>query len=74
MAHKTITVSEDAYHLLKVEKKGHESFTDVIIRVLGQKRNKAELLEWLSQLKDATDFADAVEVGYQRREGVSLRY
>jgi predicted CopG family antitoxin len=43
MAHKTITISEEAYNALASKKDEHESFTDVILRVTSGK-GKASLL------------------------------
>jgi predicted CopG family antitoxin len=46
MAHKTITISEEAYNLLKSMKKDNESFTEVIKRICEPKKRKKDLLEW----------------------------
>jgi len=74
MAHKTITISQDAYDALKNMKEEHESFTDVILRVAG-KRNRAEkILEWIQSSKKNTDLADAVESIYKQRNVIQLRY
>jgi predicted CopG family antitoxin len=45
MAHKTITISEEAYDVLAGYKTSGESFTEVIIRLLGQRR-RGTLLEY----------------------------
>ena len=74
MAHKTITISEEAYKLLKSRKKESESFTDVIIRIIGQKQDPAKLLQWIQTLKDSSELAQAVEESYRGREKVSLRF
>ncbi|NPA76396.1 MAG: antitoxin [Candidatus Diapherotrites archaeon] len=50
MAVKTITIREDAYRLLKSVKKPDESFSDVIIRILGKKRSGKDVLKELSGL------------------------
>ena len=39
MATKTLTIMEDAYEILKSVKKENESFSDVIRRELGTKKN-----------------------------------
>ena len=44
MAHKTITISEEAYDILAGYKTPGESFTEVIIRLLGS-RKRGSLLE-----------------------------
>ena len=46
MAHKTITVSEEAYEALAEAKAGKESFTDVILRIL-KKRQEGTLLDYV---------------------------
>ncbi|MFW6111196.1 MAG: antitoxin VapB family protein [Thermoproteota archaeon] len=40
MTHKTITVSKEAYDLLSSVKRGKESFTDVVKRVVREVRRK----------------------------------
>ena len=74
MAHKTITISEEAYNLLKESKKENESFTEVIKRVLKAKKKRKDFLDWLSSNKDLTDLADSVESVYSERKDIKLRY
>jgi len=74
MAHKTITISEEAYNLLKECKKENESFTEVIKRLLKAKKKKEEFLNWLSSNKNLTDLADSVESVYTERKDINLRY
>ena len=38
MATKTISISEDAYNILKSKKETNESFSDIIIKLLGKKK------------------------------------
>jgi len=44
LAHKNITISEEAYNILADNKRTGESFTEVIIRLLGS-RKRGSLLE-----------------------------
>jgi len=74
MAHKTITISEEAYNLLKECKKENESFTEVIKRVLKAKKKRKDFLDWLSSNKDLKDLADSVESVYTERRDIKLRY
>ncbi|UUX92530.1 antitoxin VapB family protein [Methanoplanus endosymbiosus] len=55
MSSKSINISEEAYERLNSWKKSNdESFTDVIIRVLPQKRNLSEILECLEPIDEET--------------------
>jgi len=74
MAHKTITISEEAYNLLKDNKRENESFTEVIKRILSRKKNKEDLIEWLSGNKDLSDLADSVESVFDERKDINLRF
>jgi len=51
MAHKTLTISEEAYEALKKLKVENESFTKTILR-LGKKLKKKSLAEFAGKLKD----------------------
>ncbi len=73
MAHKTITISEEAYNLLKESKKENESFTEVIKRILKAKKKRKDFLDWLSSNKDLIDLADSVESVYSERKDIKLR-
>ena len=74
MAHKTITISEEAYNLLKEYKKENESFTEVIKRLFQAKKKRKDFLNWLSSNKELTDLADSVESLYTKRKDIKLRY
>ena len=74
MAHKTITISEEAYNLLKANKKENESFTEVIKRVLTVKKKKEDLIEWLSSKNDLSDLADSIEAVFDEREKINFRF
>jgi predicted CopG family antitoxin len=58
---KTISLSDEAYNLLKSIKRRDESFSDVIKRLIGNKGNLSELLDLYPELKDSEDFEVAVE-------------
>ncbi len=51
MAHKTLTISEEAYKALSELKKERESFTDLIKRITGPLRKK-RLSEFAGKLDD----------------------
>jgi predicted CopG family antitoxin len=53
-------VSDEAYMLLKAEKKAGESFSDVILRKF-QKGNPSAILKYYTERKPSNDLADAVE-------------
>lgn len=73
MAHKTITISEEAYHALARMKKEKESFTDVILRVTGIKNKKEQLVAWLESSESNEDLAEAIEKVYDNRENWTFR-
>lgn len=74
MAHKTITISEEAYFVLKSLKKDRESFTDVIIRISNKKLKKIELIAWLDNNEINNDLVDSIECEFLKRRDVKLRY
>ncbi len=59
MAHKTLTISEEAYEALAELKKEGESFTDLIKRITSPLRKK-RLSEFIGVLKDDDEFEKAV--------------
>lgn len=61
MASKTLNISEEAYALLHSLKQEHESFTDVILRIGGQRR-LSELVGVLSK-READALRRAVAEG-----------
>jgi len=58
---KTISLSDEAYNLLKSVKRKEESFSDVIKRLLGKKGRLSEVLFMYPELKNAEEFEIAVE-------------
>ena len=59
MAHKTLTISEEAYDALAALKKEGESFTELIKRITAPLRKK-KLSEFIGVLKDDKKFEKAV--------------
>ena len=73
MAHKTITISEEAYRALKRLKQPNESFTRVILRLTQPKRTTQDLLTYLTQLGPQHELAQAIEDAYHERRLIELR-
>ncbi|MBS7626333.1 antitoxin VapB family protein [Candidatus Bathyarchaeota archaeon] len=71
MAHKTITISEEAYRALAELKERNESFTDVILRITG-KREEGNLLDYIRSLEPDEEFAETLENIVRERRKVSL--
>lgn len=59
MAHKTLTISEEAYEMLAELKKEGESFTELIKRITAPLKKK-KLSEFIGVLKDDKKFEKAV--------------
>jgi predicted CopG family antitoxin len=74
MAHKTITISEEAYELLKSLKRDNESFTEVIKRIANQRKRKRDLVQWLNKNNDFSDLADSLDTVVAERKNINLRY
>jgi len=66
MAHKTITISEEAYRSLARLKSGKESFTDAILRLTSQRGTASSLLEFLQNLPASEELAQNVETSMER--------
>ncbi|HDI31370.1 MAG TPA: hypothetical protein ENF80_00985 [Thermofilum sp.] len=69
MAHRTLTISEEAYNALKRLKKEGESFSDVILRIT----KSTSLLEYVESTEFSRELADRVEEVYRARERVKSR-
>jgi predicted CopG family antitoxin len=72
MAHKTLTISEDAYAALARLKAGGESFTDVILRITAKTR-KGTLLDYVRTMKPDEEFAKTLDEIVKRRERSRVR-
>jgi predicted CopG family antitoxin len=73
MAHKTITISEQAYRSLARLKSDKESFTEAILRLTSEKGSASSLLDLLENLPRSEDLAKNVEVAMTRLRTVKLR-
>lgn len=69
MAHKTLTISEEAYNALKRLKGKGESFSDVILKIT----KKASLLEYVESTEFSSELAEKVEEVYKSRESIKKR-
>lgn len=67
MAHKTLTISEEAYNALSRIKTKDESFTKTILR-LTKKRSAGNLLDYVRSFSPDEELASAVEKVLQKRE------
>ncbi|HZY48107.1 MAG TPA: antitoxin VapB family protein [Candidatus Bathyarchaeia archaeon] len=72
MAHKTLTISEEAYDALARAKGKDESFTKVILR-LTKKRTAGNLLDYVRSFSPDEDLASAVEKVLEKRGKIHLR-
>ncbi len=72
MAHKTLTISEDAYNALARMKGEKESFTEVILRIAKKKRD-GTLMDYLKSLKPDEEFAETLEEIIKERRTISLK-
>jgi predicted CopG family antitoxin len=73
MAHKNITISEEAYNALATRKKENESFTDVILRVMSDKGKASSLLKLVESWTPDEDLASNIESAMKRTRRVKLR-
>jgi predicted CopG family antitoxin len=71
MAHKTITISEEAYEALAGMKAAKESFTDVILKIV-KKKEEGTLLDYVRSIEPDEEFAKILEDVVKERKGISL--
>jgi len=75
MAHKTITISEDAYEALARSRKAvDESFTKVILRLTSERTNAGSLLRHLEASQADEELAKNVEEAMQRTRSARLKH
>ena len=72
MAHKTITISENAYEALARSKKENESFTKVILRLTSESGSASSLLEHLRRSQADEELAASIERAMQRTRRAQL--
>ena len=69
----TISLSNEAYRLLKAQKRRGESFSDLILRKFG-KGNPSAILAYLKERGPNEDLADAIEKGVKEtRKNLRLK-
>lgn len=73
MGHKTITISEQAYHALATLKEEKESFTDAILRLTSRKGSATNLLNFFKELPDSRDLAQSIDDAMERTRKARLR-
>lgn len=76
MAHKTLTISEEAYNaLVKQRKTADESFTRVILRLAnnGEDDSAQRLLDYIRSMPADHDFADRLREVVEERKTIKLR-
>jgi predicted CopG family antitoxin len=71
MAHKTITISEEAYEALAGVKAAKESFTDVILKIV-KKKEEGTLLDYVRSVEPDEEFAKTLEDVVKERNRISL--
>jgi predicted CopG family antitoxin len=73
MAHKTITISEEAYEALARSRTDNESFTKVILRLTSERSNASSLLEHLAASPADEELAGRIENVMRRTRSARLR-
>lgn len=72
MAHKTLTISEEAYQALSRLKVHGESFTEVILRITARNK-RGSLLEYVRSQHPDEEFAKTLEGVLRDRERARIR-
>lgn len=72
MAHKTLTISEEAYNALSKLKNENESFTDVILR-LSKQREMGKLSDLIRKIAPDNELANNVGKASRRLRKAKLR-
>jgi predicted CopG family antitoxin len=72
MAHKTITISDDAYEALAKSKRENESFTKVILRLTSESGRASSLLKHLRDSPADEELAGSIERTMQRTRRAQL--
>ena len=68
----TVSLSDEAYRVLKSQKREGESFSDLILRKFGR-GNPAAVLTYLNEKSPNLDLADSVETASEElRRGLKL--
>jgi predicted CopG family antitoxin len=73
MAHKTISISEQAYGALAREKRGNESFTETILRITSEQGKASTLLRVIEELPKDEELARNVESAMKRMRRARIR-
>ncbi len=71
MAHKTITISEEAYQALARLKGEKESFTDIILKI-SKKKVEGTLLNYIRGLKPDDELVDTLEQILKERQELQV--
>jgi predicted CopG family antitoxin len=73
MAHKTITISDDAYEALAKSKRDNESFTKVILRLTSDRAKANSLLEHVLGSPADEELAENIEKAMRRTRSARLK-
>lgn len=73
MPTRSLTIKEEAYRALKARKKEGESFTDVILRLTGNKGSAKRLLEMMDELHSPELASNVEEASKDFRKSFKTR-